>query len=105
LRFFTFSRLSVLLLALSFSSSSKFESKWSSIALLFLHVIIIISSHPAEIASSTRYCITGLSMIGNISFGRALLAGRNLVPNQAAGITHFFIFFIINFQLLFLFTV
>jgi hypothetical protein len=33
-------------------------------------------------------------MIGNISFGRALLAGRNLVPNQAAGITHFLIFFI-----------
>jgi hypothetical protein len=92
--FFTFSKLSVLLFASSFDSSSKLESKWSSMALFVLHVIIIISSHQAEIASSTRYCITGLSMIGNISFGRALLAGRNLVPNQAAGITHFLIFFI-----------
>jgi hypothetical protein len=59
----------------------------------------MISSHPAEIASSTRYCITGLSIIGNISFGRALLAGRNLVPNQAAGMTHFFIFCILYLSL------
>jgi hypothetical protein len=58
---------------------------------LFLQVTIIISSHHADIASSTRYCITGLSIIGNISFGNAFDAGRNLVPNQAAGITHFFI--------------
>ncbi|MBT3726227.1 hypothetical protein HOG21_00555 [bacterium] len=61
---------------------------------MFFHVTIIISSHHAEIASSTRYCITGLSIIGNISFGRAFVAGKNLVPNQAAGIIHFFTFFI-----------
>jgi hypothetical protein len=60
---------------------------------LFLQVIITISSQPALTASSTSICITGLSIIGNISFGRAFVAGKNLVPNQAAGITHFFIFF------------
>jgi hypothetical protein len=54
--------------------------------------MIIISLQPAEMASSTKSCITGLSIIGNISFGKALLAGKNLVPNQAAGITHFLIF-------------
>jgi hypothetical protein len=39
--------------------------------------------------------MTGLSIMGNISFGSAFVAGRNLVPNQAAGITHFVIFFIL----------
>jgi hypothetical protein len=56
----------------------------------------MISVQPAEIASSTRSCITGLSIIGNISFGNAFVAGKNLVQNQAAGITHFVIFFIYN---------
>jgi hypothetical protein len=76
----------------SFFSNSKFESKWSSIALLFLQVTMIISVQPAHMASSTKICITGLSIMGNISFGKALLAGKNLVPNPAAGITHFLIF-------------
>jgi hypothetical protein len=35
------------------------------------------------------YCIVGLSTIGNISFGCALVAGKNLVPSPAAGITAF----------------
>jgi hypothetical protein len=52
------------------------------------------SVHQAEIASSTNICITGLSIIGNISLGKAFVAGKNLVPIQAAGITHFVIFFI-----------
>jgi hypothetical protein len=36
----------------------------------------------------------GLSIRGNISFGKAFVAGKNLVQNPAAGITHFLIFFI-----------
>jgi hypothetical protein len=32
-------------------------------------------------------CNAGVSMIGNSSFGTALVAGRNLVPNPAAGMT------------------
>ena len=31
--------------------------------------------------------MAGLSTIGSISFGCALVAGRNLVPNPAAGMT------------------
>jgi hypothetical protein len=58
---------------------------------------MIISSHHAETASSTRYCITGLSIIGNISLGKAFVAGRNLVPSHAAGIIHFLTFFIFFF--------
>jgi len=54
--------------------------------------MIIISSQPILIASSTSICITGLSTMGNISFGKAFVAGKNLVPAQAAGITHFLIF-------------
>ena len=48
---------------------------------------------PADIASSTAKCIRGLSIIGNISLGIDLLAGRKRVPNPATGITTFFIFF------------
>ncbi len=46
---------------------------------------------PEFTASSTIYCMTGLSTIGNISFGNALVAGRNLVPKPAAGSTAFLI--------------
>jgi hypothetical protein len=75
---------------------------------LLLPVIIIISSHQAETASSTKSCITGLSIIGNISFGRAFVAGKNLVHIQAAGIIHFLIFVIkyfyfINIRILIVF--
>jgi hypothetical protein len=35
--------------------------------------------------------MVGVSMMGNISFGCALVAGKNLVPSPAAGITAFFI--------------
>jgi hypothetical protein len=38
------------------------------------------------------YWIVGLSSIGNISLGIALVAGRNLVPRPAAGITAFLTF-------------
>src|SRR5690606_22525589 len=42
---------------------------------------------PAESASSAAYWISGLSTIGNISFGLALVAGRNRVPRPATGNT------------------
>ena len=42
---------------------------------------------PARTASSTTYWIAGLSTIGSISLGWALVAGRNRVPSPAAGIT------------------
>src|SRR5476649_2955828 len=45
------------------------------------------SRSPARVASSTTYWIAGLSTTGNISFGVALVAGRNRVPSPAAGIT------------------
>jgi hypothetical protein len=35
--------------------------------------------------------MAGVSTTGNISLGIALVAGRNLVPNPAAGITAFVI--------------
>lgn len=44
---------------------------------------------PAREASSTMYCIVGLSNIGNISLGIAFVAGKNLVPKPAAGIIAF----------------
>ena len=49
------------------------------------------SSIPELTASSTTYCIVGLLYTGNISLGCALVAGKNLVPNPAAGITAFMI--------------
>src|ERR1039457_7069816 len=45
------------------------------------------SSSPAATASSTTYWIAGLSTMGSISLGVALVAGRNRVPRPAAGTT------------------
>src|SRR5947207_11837217 len=42
---------------------------------------------PARTASSTTYWMAGLSRRGSISLGWALVAGRNLVPSPAAGMT------------------
>ena len=42
---------------------------------------------PAATASSTAYWISGLSTMGSISFGLALVAGRNRVPSPATGNT------------------
>src|SRR5690348_6340826 len=50
-------------------------------------VIISTSSRPAAAASSTTYWMAGLSTTGSISFGVALVAGRNRVPSPAAGTT------------------
>jgi len=42
---------------------------------------------PAAIASSTAYWINGLSTMGSISFGLALVAGKKRVPRPATGKT------------------
>src|SRR6202008_4483658 len=42
---------------------------------------------PAASASSTAYWISGLSTIGSISLGMALVAGRKRVPDPATGNT------------------
>ena len=55
------------------------------------------SSIPEETASSTTNCMTGLSTIGSISFGCTFVAGRNRVPNPAAGITAFLIMLLFFF--------
>src|SRR6267143_4763628 len=48
-------------------------------------VTMITSSIPLAMASSTPYWIVGLSTSGSISFGWALVTGRNRVPRPAAG--------------------
>ena len=47
----------------------------------------IMSVIPAATASSTAYWISGLSTIGIISLGLALVAGRNRLPSPATGNT------------------
>src|SRR5678815_3034041 len=42
---------------------------------------------PAASASSAAYWISGLSTMGSISFGLALVAGKNRVPRPATGKT------------------
>jgi hypothetical protein len=42
---------------------------------------------PARTASSTTSWIAGVSTTGSISFGVAFVAGRNLVPRPATGMT------------------
>ena len=101
--FWTISNNSFLPLFSNSNSNSTDLSKWSSIDFLFLPVIISISSIPEATASSIIYCNVGLSTIGNISLGCALVAGKNLVPNPAAGITAFLTFFCIVNLLIILF--
>src|SRR5438874_7816046 len=50
-------------------------------------VTMTIWSQPAAMASSTPYWMMGLSTSGSISLGMALVAGKNRVPNPAAGNT------------------
>src|SRR5206468_3395546 len=54
----------------------------------------IMSVMPAAAASSTAYWISGLSTIGSISFGLALVTGRNRLPRPATGNTTFVSLFI-----------
>ncbi len=72
------------------ASSSASRSKWSSTAFLVRLVTRSTSRRPAREASSTTYSMAGRSTTGSISLGRDLVAGRNLVPRPAAGITAFF---------------
>ena len=69
------------------ASSSGAASKWSASERLERPVMSRTSSRPARTASSTTYWIAGLSTIGSISLGVAFVAGRNLVPRPAAGMT------------------
>src|SRR3990172_9099300 len=80
--------------ALSSLSTSNAVSKWSSIARLPRPVMNTSSVMPAATASSTAYWINGLSTTGSISFGLALVAGRNRVPMPATGNTALVITFI-----------
>src|SRR5438094_9273759 len=48
-------------------------------------VTMITCSIPLAIASSTPYWMVGLSTSGSISFGCALVTGKNRVPRPAAG--------------------
>src|ERR1019366_4771710 len=48
-------------------------------------VTMITCSIPLAMASSTPYWMVGLSTSGSISFGCALVTGRNRVPRPAAG--------------------
>src|SRR3954471_17475947 len=70
-------------------SSSKFRSKWSSMARLPRPVMMRMSVSPAATASSTTYWIDGLSTTGSISLGWLFVAGRKRVPSPAAGMTAF----------------
>src|SRR5687767_14530183 len=51
-----------------------------------------ISVMPAAAASSTAYWMSGLSTIGSISFGLALVTGRKRLPSPATGNTAFLSF-------------
>src|SRR5437660_2256535 len=88
----TCSSRSVLPRASSIFSSSYEVSKWSSIAFLPRPVTMMILVRPAATASSMTYWMIGLSTRGSISFGWALVAGRNRVPRPAAGNTALRIF-------------
>src|SRR4249920_1329051 len=52
----------------------------------------IMSVMPAAAASSTAYWMSGLSTIGSISFGLALVTGRKRLPRPATGKTAFLSF-------------
>src|SRR5918996_3807497 len=58
-------------------------------ARLLRPVTKIISVMPAAAASSTAYWMRGLSTIGSISFGLALVTGRKRLPKPATGKTAF----------------
>src|SRR6267378_976697 len=67
--------------------SSPTRARAQRIARLPRPVTMMISDRPEATASSTTYWIIGLSTSGSISFGCALVAGRNRVPSPAAGNT------------------
>src|SRR6476469_9900921 len=57
----------------------------------------MISSMPAPTHSSTISWMLGVSTIGSISFGIALVAGKNRVPSPATGKTALRTFFVMEF--------
>ena len=60
-------------------------SKWSAMTPLLRPVTNMNCSTPAARASSMTYCRMGRSTTGSISFGIALVAGKNRVPRPATG--------------------
>ena len=56
---------------------------------------------PERTASSTRYWMAGLSTMGSIPLGIALVAGSTRVPRPAAGMTALVIFFMIQTPLVY----
>src|SRR5690242_18782030 len=77
----------------SLFSSSYWWSKWSSMARLLAEPTMMTSVMPAATASSTTYWMMGLSMMGSISLGMALVMGKKRVPMPAAAITALVTFF------------
>src|SRR6186997_3237316 len=69
-------------------------------ARLLRPVTKIMSVMPAAAASSTAYWISGLSTIGSISLGLALVAGRKRLPRPATGNTALVIRFCIGLPFL-----
>src|SRR5574339_461885 len=61
-------------------------------ARLLRPVTKIISVMPHAAASSTAYWMSGLSTIGSISWGLALVTGRKRLPKPATGNTAFLSF-------------
>lgn len=51
---------------------------------------------PLARASSMMYWMVGLSTMGSISLGQALVAGKKRVPKPAAGMTALVIFFMVR---------
>src|SRR5262252_8335145 len=82
-----FSRRLSLPLPANWCSSSKDTSKWSSMASLPRPVTKMASEMPEAATSSTAYCTKGLSTMGSISLGCALVAGKKRVPKPATGRT------------------
>src|SRR5258707_10803994 len=80
--------------------SSCSEWKWSQMSCCEARVRSPSRFAPAESASSTAYWISGLSTMGSISLGLALVAGRNRLPRPATGNTALVILFCIGLSLL-----
>ena len=72
-------------------SSSNCVSKWFSMEFLLPWVTSTMSLIPVAAISLTMYWIMGLSTMGSISLGMALVAGNIRVPKPATGIIAFII--------------
>ncbi len=83
----TFSSIDVLPRASSVPSSTRSSTKCATTPSLPSDVTMISRSAPASAASAATSSMPGVSTTGSNSFGTVLVAGRNRVPNPAAGTT------------------